>query len=868
MDQSHVVVTLKIDEVQNAKSFGKEPSFFEKQLIEVSKLICELVPEDLVKPKNKSDKEFNYPHNTISILGPRGIGKTSFILTLEERIKNEEEYKCANKIVWLKKLDPTRMESGETFLVTVVANILKNIQHIIKTEQNEDFCDEKNFRNKLAELSQEFTVLAPQKVHEDQWKDLMGDPDSFAYEILYRERSGLNLARSFGDFLYSCLELQKKTVFVQPIDDIDSAIEHGWSILETLRKYLATPYLITILSGDFDLYKTLIRKQEMDKLRGMLDCESGDMKSRETAHLKSQVVQLTEQYLAKVMPSHLRIRLDAIATQIMEMASEEHEVLSSDEHEIVKISYGGKEDLSLSEVYKIFSIDLFACPKCRLTYTQVLNPSQWPPARLIPSSTRDFVRFLKALNPWYEAAVKNTKEQQDNYGEIHKILTETFYQINRQNALEALVHVFNSALYNGRITLNDLISLKRGAHIEWLAEYCLDARLEIPEIWRLDARYGREEWNHRVLLLQAFLFESWKVCRKQDKHLVNPEGPLSYVIKVLLPCWMAETRDLVEGKLAKMKRIMHTGSTERHVYMAARSLVFSIQEIKEFPNYGVGFINVSKEDVESFVNKNDDRYIFMINWFGIYIYQDGEKQIFYIHILSGLARLVDLLREAPKKDDKGNIKLKSLLKVLIQPRAWYIHKADTEITTADFALGINDLKQIQIQDKHYDSLLKTNELNDSLLKTNELNEWIKNMQNLEVNEILPPPVIARAWTRFIHNIETIPNTRVIDGMLELWICALLNALLIEEELFRTCISTPNIDLQYLTKDVNIFIKNLKHAHNVPYTEEWILCPILKNILKEPTKKSIDQHIQRANNSNKKKAATKKKSTPKSGKRPT
>lgn len=45
-----------------------------------------------------------------------------------------------------------------------------------------------------------------------------------------------------------------------PFDDIDTDFKKGFEILEVLRKYITSGQIITILTGDLELYSKLVRK--------------------------------------------------------------------------------------------------------------------------------------------------------------------------------------------------------------------------------------------------------------------------------------------------------------------------------------------------------------------------------------------------------------------------------------------------------------------------------------------------------------------------------------------------------------------------------------------------------------------------------
>lgn len=60
-----------------------------------------------------------------------------------------------------------------------------------------------------------------------------------------------NLEQAFQKYLYAALRLMKKKCFVIPFDDIDTDFKKGYEILEIIRKYLTTPFIITVLKHKY-----------------------------------------------------------------------------------------------------------------------------------------------------------------------------------------------------------------------------------------------------------------------------------------------------------------------------------------------------------------------------------------------------------------------------------------------------------------------------------------------------------------------------------------------------------------------------------------------------------------------------------------
>lgn len=69
---------------------------------------------------------------------------------------------------------------------------------------------------------------------------------------------------NFHNFIDKSLLLLRKSIFLV-LDDIDTSLEKGISIMEILRKYLTSPKLIISILGDIDLYTILTRQLQWER---------------------------------------------------------------------------------------------------------------------------------------------------------------------------------------------------------------------------------------------------------------------------------------------------------------------------------------------------------------------------------------------------------------------------------------------------------------------------------------------------------------------------------------------------------------------------------------------------------------------------
>lgn len=88
-------------------------------------------------------------------------------------------------------------------------------------------------------------------------------------------------------------------------DDADTHAQHARSVLECIRKYLDTPRLVVLVTGDIELYSLMVRDHFYDSLG---DARHDQAKERADQRHK-MVDHLEDQYLLKLFPMHRRLQL-------------------------------------------------------------------------------------------------------------------------------------------------------------------------------------------------------------------------------------------------------------------------------------------------------------------------------------------------------------------------------------------------------------------------------------------------------------------------------------------------------------------------------------------------------------------------------
>ena len=289
--------------------------------------------------------DFIPKYNTISILGTRGSGKTSFMKSLLNLEWTDE------KIQVLSVLDPTLIEEkGHPFL-TIIAEINSLV---ISCLEKEDVCGSscrkvcrQQWEEQLKSLAEGLPTLDTMEPSFEKWQDA----DYIMKSGLKRVKGARDLAWNFHNLLKCALKILGKKAFLIALDDIDVDFLKGWPVLETLRKYLTTPLIITLLSGDFDLYSMAIRKQQWKNFGRPLLVNEGDKLERLKA-FDSLVTQMEGQYIQKVLSPNNRIYLKTLLEKKFEGKGYVDininiDARSSTSHESINIEDAYKEQLKV-----------------------------------------------------------------------------------------------------------------------------------------------------------------------------------------------------------------------------------------------------------------------------------------------------------------------------------------------------------------------------------------------------------------------------------------------------------------------------------------------------------------------------------------
>ena len=112
-----------------------------------------------------------------------------------------------------------------------------------------------------------------------------------------------NLQKNFEALIEKTLKYKNKSLLVLFFDDIDVDPSKAWKVMEVIRKYLTSPKILTIVSGDEKLLALSVRKHQWELLGDtFLTKEDGNW----YGDIRNS---LEDQYLHKIVRSDRRVRL-------------------------------------------------------------------------------------------------------------------------------------------------------------------------------------------------------------------------------------------------------------------------------------------------------------------------------------------------------------------------------------------------------------------------------------------------------------------------------------------------------------------------------------------------------------------------------
>lgn len=231
-------------------------------------------------------------HDAILLDGGRGTGKSSVLVNLSLFMSSDPRLR--DELLILKPVDPTLLENGDDlFLNVIVAALMRD--PVVRSALRNDQEGTGNFYRELEALGSALEGI--QKIGNE-----------YGLDKLRAFVENQELAEHVHRLFYSALGLTGKSLIVLPIDDVDTSLELAFENVEVVRKYLTSPYVLPLVTGDLRLYDDVIYRQFAQRLLGVGRIDRKGALERARG--------LAEEYERKVLPLPRRIRLPSLQSYL------------------------------------------------------------------------------------------------------------------------------------------------------------------------------------------------------------------------------------------------------------------------------------------------------------------------------------------------------------------------------------------------------------------------------------------------------------------------------------------------------------------------------------------------------------------------
>lgn len=296
----------KNENVKTENTNDKDENIIQQDVLrKIKDEIIERIETTKANSNKESDNIINTPitYNSILISGSRGAGKTSFLFSLRNKLKENTDIEI------LDFLDPTLIEEKAHIFFTIISLIKSKVEEKFNETSNDDdfsIYNKKSWYENLNKLAKGLPLIdgACSKT-----PDFWDDATHILNKALDDVNSSFELRKNFEDFLKLSLKILNKKVFLLFIDDVDTKFDKSWSLLETIRKYLSTKYIITILTGDFDLFSMSIRKHQWENFGKDFIGNETRNDNEKFEFFKSKITDIEAQYIEKILPVQHRYAL-------------------------------------------------------------------------------------------------------------------------------------------------------------------------------------------------------------------------------------------------------------------------------------------------------------------------------------------------------------------------------------------------------------------------------------------------------------------------------------------------------------------------------------------------------------------------------
>ncbi|WP_410880896.1 hypothetical protein [Myroides sp. DW712] len=790
----------------NAKSFKSDNVIHQDALKKVKEFIDQFIEANKIalaeRPLKKKGKiELSYKHNTITILGTRGSGKTSFLLSIKELITNNKEQQY-DDLLFLDMIDPTLVEEKGHVFLNIISSICDEVKTVLAKEEankSDDVeCTRKHWKeamNKLAKGLPSIDGIGNGKFGE--WQDA----EFVMQNELQAIHSARNLAKYFAEFVEQSLKILDKKQFVLFFDDIDVDSSKGYAVLETIRKYFVTDQLISFLSGDLKLYDALVRDKKWNNFGSKLitfetsqDFQEKTRRIVNMNHYNDMVTDLTSQYLIKIMQPKYRVHLSTLYDYYINKETGVFIANKNDDQN--KKQTPKKLKKFLKQLFKIYGI------KSNLQRTAFVE-------FLLHQPLRSVLHFLQ----YFEGA--NNKETTDINTDFTSVFLSDLYEKHVDiNTLQ------NSVTYFLPTILQVLIQEQRLRESYQLIPSTLDNSFNATLFTSSLLFSNHINKNHKFLIFEYFFkiaFLRNFIDRENDYELIKAITKTSGLLTDnIFRDSCNQLQSSLFGQFGNKKEVNEFGML----------LLYGLAKIaKQNTSEKIFRIDYILENGREDVKCNQLQSY--LGYLPCFIGQSSTKnasKLFY-SVLSLLSSIGELIR----RYNEESLTKENFLSVLAElGQLRYYTTSENEEVSKTFT---TEKKDKSFEEEEFDTGY---ELENDFFIENNINEFYDILEQWFDKDLkaVSPYMLGKIFTRFYYSLNRIGIDKSINlgQSFHLQIVAFMNAVIIEEA--RELEIVVNLNNDNIVSSDKAFINNIHHITQSDKKDQmkfsmWMLsCPLL------------------------------------------
>ena len=774
METKNVILDFSQTDFSDAKVCD-ENSLIHQSKMEDFKVIADRHIANAIKEFNLYNSgviEAKYEHNTISIFANRGAGKTTFLLSALDRMGQW----YPDQILCLKHIDPSKVEKGENTFVDIIARIQEQVNLVMERKQRA-FCLDENSRDQIKSVERSYKKLMNgiafmDGIGKTEKYDDWDDAEFAAMQGMEKAISSINIDEAFQEYVFKALRFIDKKCFVVSFDDIDTDFNKGYQILEVIRKYLTTPLIMTILTGDLELYGKLVRKASWDCFSPTFLKKESEFANRNKMEFSTMIDQLENQYLVKILKPENRIQLSSIKEYLSEPGFQL----------FVKFDKSDEQGFSLESCYTKLLKEIGA-------YKEKSKLDDELRQFMLGLSLRIQIRLL--------TQIRDLELMKSGNHDEHKLATgilSVFWNDINQKANNAKALTMSSPVY----TIEMLKFLKFTNSMEVGATFLPETTDEIlnKALFAVGTKYNEQVKSHNHLV-----FDYWI--------------RISLIALLTDKIWQKD-RDSLGELLGYAQLITDAGLAKSLCMMQA--FYYSIgPNMPQLP--GQLFL-----EEEPFVRSDFRNILSMLPAFGI---EDAQKnKVAYLSVFKIIAVISDLLRVEANEEDT---ELKGIITQILkmgQYRNYTVPKMGPW-NQGGRQPGQKEMTQETSDPFMFDEDEKMNEV-ATMAFVKKIRKW----KNKEVS--VSCQSLNRIFVRFYHTLVSLDNQSSIYPLAERFnrmILALLNSTLVE-----ACMDNgvTDVELNVISDIEQTFIYNITQYNELKSSDKqnfsffnWLKdCPLL------------------------------------------